>query len=369
MIPTDLQKKYNQVYRDIKNRKELWEMFTDKEAYPPTTLDEHQRFLYAFSQKHDVLHPQVSEYLLSKGYKFNYPDEKSWVLLLTHDVDDLEVLNKHLLISLSYLPRNGDLRGMYNLLKGRLNPRSSPYKNFKRIIDLEQQYNATSTFFFLSAPEDIFGRKYTLEETKDTLGFLIDKGCEIGFHTNYYSYDDVEKIKTEKASMESIVGRPIIGVRNHVLRFQLPQSWEILAKAGFSYDSTYGYADMIGFRNGMCHPFVPYNRLSDQPIDILEIPLNLQDWTIGFVMKNNPEQTWFHAKHLLNSVQKNHGVLNILWHNWTFSYPTSIGTVFGKQWTKLYEKILAYASDHNAWITNCKDFYSYYQNHEFIIRV
>lgn len=368
MIPSNLRKQYLQVHRDIKNHQDLWELFTDTEAYTPPVLDEHQRFMYASSKKHDVMNPRVSVYMLSQGYQFHYPEEKTWVLLLTHDVDDLEVLNRHLLISLSYLPRNGDFKGVYNLLKGRVNNRFSPYKNFKKIIELEQRYDATSTFFFLSAQEDIFGRKYNLEEIRDVLGFLIDNGCEIGFHTNYYSYDNAEKIKQEKIHMESIIGHSVIGARNHVLRFQLPQSWEILSEAGFAYDSTYGYTDMIGFRNGVCHPFVPYNKTSDQPIDILEISLNLQDWTVGFLMKNTPEQTWLYMKQLFDTVQKNHGVLTILWHNWTYSYPTSIGTMFGKKWTILYEKILRYASEHNAWITNCKNLYSYYENHEFITR-
>jgi peptidoglycan/xylan/chitin deacetylase (PgdA/CDA1 family) len=255
---------------------------------------------------------------------------------------------------------------MYHLIKGRINKRYSPYNNFKQIIAIEQQYNATSTFYFLSSPEDIFGYKYLLDENIEILGYIKDQGCEIGYHTGYYHYDDCEKITKEKTHMEKTIGESIVGVRNHALRFQTPRTWEILAKAGFEYDSTYGYIDMIGFRNGLCHPFVPYNIKTKRPIDILEIPLNIQDWTVSFIMKNNPHQAWNLIKQLLDTVRKNHGVLNILWHNWTFSFPTSIGTMFEKEWTSLYEKILKYATEHNAWISNCKDFNDYYQNHEYM---
>jgi hypothetical protein len=354
------------LHQEIQKKKELWDLFTGAEAYNPVHLDEHQRFTYALSPKVDILRPSVSEYLLSQGYHFNYPDGKSWALLLTHDIDDIYVENRHLFLSLLYFPKNGDLKGIYNLAKGRLNKSYSPYNNFKKIIGVEQQYDAASTFYFLSSPDDIYGRKYRLEDIEDTLGFILDQGCEIGFHTGYYHYDDSEKIKGEKAYMERLIGEPLIGARNHVLRFQTPRSWELLANAGFGYDSTYAYIDMVGFRNGMCHPFVPYNLNTKQPIDILEIPLNIQDWTISFVMKNNHRQAWVLIQQLLDTVKKNQGVLNILWHNWTFSYPTSVGAIYEKEWTAMYEKILTFASENNAWITNCKDFYKYCQQHDYV---
>jgi peptidoglycan/xylan/chitin deacetylase (PgdA/CDA1 family) len=304
--------------------------------------------------------------MISQGYQFHYPNEKSWALLLTHDIDDIEVQNRHIYLSFLYFPTNGDLKGMYHLIKGRINRRYSPYNNFKPIIEIEQQYNATSTFYFLSSPKDIFGYKYSLNENMEILGYIKDQGCEIGYHTGYHHYDDCEKIKMEKAHMEKIIGERLVGVRNHVLRFQTPRSWEILANAGFEYDSTYGYIDMIGFRNGLCHPFIPYNIDTNHPIDILEIPLNIQDWTISFIMKNNPSEAWNLIKQLLETVKKNHGVINILWHNWTFSFPTSIGTMFEKEWTRLYEKILKYATENDAWVSNCKDFINYYRKNKYM---
>jgi peptidoglycan/xylan/chitin deacetylase (PgdA/CDA1 family) len=368
MVLNILGKNYQQVYDEIKNEDELWRLFTGIDEYSPKTLDEHGRYTYASSLKHDTFTPSVSEYLHFHGFHFNYPHGKSWALLLTHDVDDIEVQNRHLFVSLVYFPKKGDIKGIYNLVKGRLNRRFSPYNNFKRIIALEQAYDATSTFFFLSSPEDIFGYKYCLEDIKDILDYIVDNDCEVGFHTGYYHYDDGEKIKTEKKGMEQLLGKPLFGVRNHVLRFKIPATWELLAAAGFQYDSTYGYIDTIGFRNGMCHPFVPYNMEINRPIEILEIPLNIQDWTISYLMKNNPRQAWELIKQLIDTTEKNQGVLNILWHNWTFSFPTSIGTIFEKEWTALYQKILAYAYEKNAWITSCKAFYEHYQNHDYIVQ-
>ena len=52
----------------------------------------------------------------------------------------------------------------------------------------------------------------------------------------------------------------MIGYRNHYLRFKLPETWKYLADAGFEYDTTLGYSNALGYRNGMCHPFRPYDR-------------------------------------------------------------------------------------------------------------
>jgi peptidoglycan/xylan/chitin deacetylase (PgdA/CDA1 family) len=314
----------------------------------------------------DILTPTVSRQILNQGYTFTYPHDKSWALVLTHDVDDITVLTHHLYLALLSFPQNHDLPGIYQLLKGRVNPRYSPYNNFKEILAIEQAYDATSTFFFLPNPDDVFGRKYSLSEIADILGYLQDNGCEIGFHTDYYHYNDIEYLKEEKHDMETAIARPLIGARNHCLRFQTPRTWEVLSDAGFQYDSTHGYVDMIGFRNGLCHPYVPFNRETNKPIDIVELPLNIMDWTIAVIMKQDPDHAWTLIKNLLDTTRNHQGVLNILWHNWTFSFPTSIGTIFTKHWTTLYKKILAYAAENNAWITNCKDLFTHSQKHEYI---
>jgi len=361
MVLNQSEDNFYQIYDEIKQKKKLWDLFTGFEEYSPIKLDEHDRFLFKYSKNKNILHPYVSEYLISKDYHIEFPENKTFVLLPTHDIDDISIQNKHILMSFAFFPKSRDIPGIYNILKGKLNEKYSPYNNLKKIVDIEKKYDVTSTYFFLTDPYDIFGKKYTLDEVQDDMQYILNHGSEIGFHTGYFFYEDSDRIKKEKVKLEKSIGEKIIGVRNHGLRFKTPQSWNILAEAGFQYDSSYGFYDMIGFRNGMCHPFYPYDLQMNKQIDILEIPLNIQDWTISMMMKNNPSESWIKIKQLIDTVEKFNGVLNILWHNWTFSLPTSIGAIFTKEWTKLYEKVLNYTSKKNGWITNCKDFYSHYE--------
>jgi len=350
-----------QIYNELKKNPELWDLFTKKEEYFPKKLDEHGRFQFKSSKHKEVLHPTISEYLINQGFKFEYPENKKFAIVLTHDVDDIFVKNKHILLSLFHLPKNRDVNNVVQMFKGRINKEKTPYLNFKKIIEIEKKYDASSSFYFLATSQDIFGVKYNLEDVREKINYLIDENCEIGLHTGYYSYNSLEKIKNEKNKLEKIVGNKILGARNHVLRFRTPESWALLSSAGFGYDTSFGYHDMIGFRNGMCHPFKPYDLNENREIDILEIPLNVQDMTFLMHFKISPKERWQYVKNLIDTVKQFNGVLTILWHNWTFCLPASYGGLFNKEWTKLYEKILNYGYKNDAWLTNCKEVYNLYK--------
>lgn len=57
-------------------------------------------------------------------------------------------------------------------------------------------------------------------------------------------------LKKKKRRLEEVLGKKVVGYRNHYLRFRVPDTWELLSKAGFKYDTTFGYSDCAGFRNG-----------------------------------------------------------------------------------------------------------------------
>jgi len=148
----------------------------------------------------------------------------------------------------------------------------------------------------------------------------------------------------------------VLGVRMHYLRFQVPSTWKLLSKVGFKYDTTFGYPDMPGFRNGMCHPFKPYDLNEDREIDILEIPLIVMDTTLYGYMNISPVEAYELIKRLIDITEKYSGVITILWHNNTFD------EVRYGEWSKLYEKILKYLKEKKAWMTSCKEIYSYWMS-------
>ena len=131
-------------------------------------------------------------------------------------------------------------------------------------------------------------------------------------------------------------------------------------KAGFQYDSTYSYPDSPGFRNGMCHPFYPFNLETETSIKILEIPLIFMDVSINLDLMSQ----WKLVLFLLKVIKKNRGVFTINFHNNTLSKYNPIN------YMKLYNNILKYGKDNNAWITNCNNVYgNYHKNFQTSIKL
>ncbi len=281
-----------------------------------------------------------------KNYQFQ---NKKFAVCLTHDVDDIYVPFSHNILSSLYLMKGLEIGKIIKYWNDRNRKEKSPYWNFKDIMKLEEQYDARSSFYFIATGEDIRRFRYNIEDLENELSSIIDNGWEVGLHGGYYSYNSLDNIIREKNRIEKILNKKLIGYRNHYLMFDIPDTWKLLDKAGFKYDTTFGYNNKIGFKNGMCHPFKPFDLENKKEINITEIPLNIMDTTFFnsyFAFKNNILEVWIRIKNLIDNTEKYNGVVTILWHNYVFSSP------FRRDWAKLYDKILNYCYEKNALMTS-----------------
>jgi len=336
-----------ELFHRLKEHPELWEIFINNNRH----LDTESRY-HGLSQT-EVMRPVVSEYLIKHGFRVGYPNNSKFAICLTHDVDDIyPPLTHRVLSSLWCLKKYNWSRLKEQLFWSRSGEDASPYRNFKKIIELERKYSAKSSFYFMTASQDPRRFRYNIEDVAEELRFIIESGWEIGLHGGYYSFNDFDAIKLEKRKLEKVIGREVIGYRNHYLRFQVPDTWELLEKCGFKYDSTYGYTNAIGFRNGMCHPFRPYNLYRQQWMDIYELPLHVMECAMFDLLK--PDEAWVLVKQLLDKVELNKGVLTVLWHNNVFSCP------FRDNWSAIYEKILQCGREKNAWMTSGEELWRWW---------
>ena len=342
------------LYNTLRQREDLWDIYTRKEEYSPRRLDQYECFLYADSTYQNVLEPMVSQYLIDNGFAIDYPDNRQFAVCLTHDVDEIYPPFKHTLLSSLTCLKDLDFGGLKEQVFWELHGKEkSPYWNFREIMDLEEKYGACSSFYFLATDADIYRFRYAVEDLEDELGHITDRGWEVGLHGGYYAYDNLKEILLEKKRLEKVLGRNVTGYRNHYLRFKVPDTWEYLANAGFGYDTTFGYNEMVGFKNGMCHPFRPYNLRTDREVNILEIPLTLMDSTL-FDLAKSYDEAWNLAKRLVDTVASCRGVLTLNWHSDSFHCP------YKKRRPELYEKILAYCSNQQAWLTNGADLWRWW---------
>ncbi|MGP8337637.1 MAG: polysaccharide deacetylase family protein, partial [Methanosarcinaceae archaeon] len=306
----------NKAFEKLIQNEHLWELYTKEEEYNPQVTDSFERFPYYLSKHRDVFEPTVSRFLIENGLKPYYPDGKKFGVCLTHDID---VVCPTKLSPFVDTAKSLYHRQFKNALKSpfsRLNKNLNPFWNFRDIMELEDKYNAKSSFYFLASNVENQDYSYEIENLKDEIAYISNNGWEMGLHGGHESYNDLEDLKKKKEKLENVLGKKVIGYRNHYLRFKTPDTWEILSKAGFKYDTTFGYNDCSGFRNGMCHPFKPFNLNTGKEIEILEIPLTIMDCTLfGDYMRLDFNKSWELTKQLIDTVESYNGVITILWHN------------------------------------------------------
>jgi hypothetical protein len=224
---------------------------------------------------------------------------------------------------------------------------------FDRYMELEEKVDARSTFFLIpfknKMGEKISGKgsefraaKYDVMDIKDTVKKLVDKGFEVGVH-GIDAWHNVAAACEEKARIADISGKLDVGIRMHWLCFD-KDTFQILEEAGFSYDTTFGYNDAVGYRAGTSQVFKPTCAKN-----ISELPLHIQD-----VALFNPKhmsltkiEAWQLCQDLIENASHNGGVLTILWHDRSLS-PERLYEDF-------YIKLLAELKNKKVWFATATD--------------
>lgn len=328
--------------KSLQRNARLWNLFTRKDEYKPLQLDQHERVPYDPATQPRITIPAVSDFLIENGFHPTYPDSRRFAVCLTHDIDTLFFTKRQLASRTARALWRLNLPSAFRNTLSLINKRKTPLWNLPKIMALEKEYDATSTFLFLALEETDLGFSYSLENWIQEIGVIIDSGWEIGLHGSYHAFNDLQRILLEKKRLETILANIIVGYRNHFLRFKLPTTWELLRSAGFHYDVTYGFPEAVGFRNGMCHPYYPFNLETNQFIKILEIPLVIMDTSLFQYMGLDIRGAWEVIKNLISVIEERRGAISLLWHN---------SSMFDER-LKLYEKILAFCANKNAWLTS-----------------
>jgi len=71
----------------LRQNEEIMCLYTAKEEYAPMLLDRLGRFPYYMSKRRNTLDPEVSRFLIEKGLRFEYPENRKFAVCLTHDID------------------------------------------------------------------------------------------------------------------------------------------------------------------------------------------------------------------------------------------------------------------------------------------
>lgn len=318
------------------------EIYCAAREYSPDVVDRFERVPPMLANIH-ATEPILSQLIYDDGFLPVYKDNKQYAVCFSHDIDFIyEPKNKNafLLSTIESLKQRNLNRLSYNL-KNITGSVPNPEWVLDNLIELERKHKIKSSYYFLCLQRGEEDYNYDISSMKSYISHLVNDGYEIGLHGGHNAYASAEKIKSEKALLESVTGTATRGYRNHYLRFKTPDTWYYLKETGFEYDTTFGFPTQIGYRNGLCYPFRPYDGIKEAYIDILELPLLVMDVTFFKYMGLNVDNAFRLYMKIMNEVKKLHGVLTIVWHN---------NCLTGEH-KSLYDRIIAeIAKDDSAWL-------------------
>jgi hypothetical protein len=161
---------------------------------------------------------------------------------------------------------------------------------------------------------------------------LAQEGFEIGIHPSYNSFMSAESIAAETDRLADVLGRPVTACRQHWLRFSWANTWAAQAAADLRCDSTLGFNDRPGFRNGAALAFQPVDPASGELLPIAVQPLVLMDshiYDYDLDAARHPEQF---IEPWIAEVKAVGGLATVLWH------PHTLDPAYG--WAQGFEALL-----------------------------
>ncbi|MFF2484027.1 polysaccharide deacetylase family protein [Paenibacillus sp. NPDC058071] len=202
---------------------------------------------------------------------------------------------------------------------------ADPYNRFSYLMDLSERIGIRSSFYFITeATRPGMDGNYAMDDANihALMKEIHARGHEIGLHPSYDTYKNPESIGRQfgllRQTAESLgIHQEHWGGRQHYLRWSAEETWQHWEDAGLHYDSTVGYADVAGFRCGVCYEYPVFNVRERKPLQLLERPLIVMDQTLLHYeyMGLQAEEALRVLTDYSNQCRKYNGDFTLLWHN------------------------------------------------------
>lgn len=273
----------------------------------------------------EVILEAFKEFCSLNGLEFKKRKREAPSLFLSHDVDRIKKYSlRNMVYSFLQLvglrPRSCSFRQQLNNLgiyaRGLLSFRRDPYWTFEEMTAFEQELQFLSTWFFLERTR-LNDSRYTFRKRKirDLISYLSLRKHEIGLHGTWQSSEDAPALKRTLRHLNEKCEKPVVGIRQHFLRYNNPITPGIQEQSALLYDATLGFAEQPGFRNSYAYPFRLYDFEKREPMKIWQLPLMVMDVTLLEYMESSVESIPETIEPLLAEVTRFQGVFSLLWHN------------------------------------------------------
>lgn len=252
-----------------------------------------------------------------------WPGGRQWAVALTHDLDVVQWWPAFTSLRLLELIRRGELARALGVVKAAMasGGRHVVWHGIRSVLDAETESHVRSTWFVLcGTPTFATARAGDLtyspesSQTRRILNVIAGGGHEIGLHGSFATSDDHALFLAQRSRLESLVD-PVVGVRQHYLRMRAGTTPRGMAKGGFRYDSTFGFADRNGFRLGTADVLPLWDADAGAPMKIDEAPFTWMDRALSkYRGVEDPVQWIDDALELADTCRSVNGLWVGIWH-------------------------------------------------------
>lgn len=269
--------------------------------------------------------------------------DHAFSLGLSHDVDRVSTGHNSLYKAFT-TQRTSDLHSVSS---------DDPYWQFEDIMALESQLGVRSSFYFLNTKRPTGSRpimdwirpwNWQAEvegyNTMDSaivkvIRQLYDGGWEIGLQGSPGSTTDRARLAREKDRLETVLGRAVVGGRQHGMDLHQPDTWRHYEQIGLQYDASLGSTSEVGFQYGY-DVFRPFDN------EFLVFPVTAVE---SALMEGREfDEAWRICEDLLDEAAANQAVMTVRWHQQHFNEQKFPG------YKRLYSKLVRAAQQRGAWV-------------------
>ena len=231
------------------------------------------------------------------------------------------------------------------------------WSQFNRYLEIEKGLG--STFFVIPVKHDpgrtvdgpapmMRASSYGVSDIGEHLKPLRAAGCEVALH-GIDAWLDSSKGLEERERVSRVTGACTAGVRMHWLFFD-ERAPGRLDEAEFTYDSTYGYNETVGFRAGTMQAFKPIGARR-----LLELPLTIMDTALFYPSYRNltPKAARQAVWQLMDDAERYGGALIINWHDRSLA-PERL-------WGDFYVQLVDELKGRGAWCPTAAQAASWFQ--------
>jgi len=247
--------------------------------------------------------------------------------------------------------------------------------SLERCVAIEQQLGVRGSYFFVVYPPPVrspYDCVYALDDRcrfrgrvrriADVIVTLAEEGFDVGLHGSHASATTPEVLAQERGTLARATGLTITTTRQHNLHWNVAQTPRLQHDAGFTADATVGFNRNVGFRAGTSLPYFQWDLARQSEIDLLEVPLIIQDGALlrSSGLELSPTMARSVILRLFDTIERVQGIATLLFHPHTF-VDAGVDT--------LYSWCIEQALGRGAWVTSLKGIESWWRAREARLRI